>query len=80
MTGTLVDALDGLGIRRLGDAPHVARLGIAPGALEVDVLLALDVEIGLSSSVVEERPDGHYLRELQLDLTTPALFDRARDV
>ena len=49
----------------------------------VDHIAALrdkDIEIGVSSSVVEQRSGGSYLRELQLDLTTPALFDRERDV
>lgn len=60
---------------------HQAR----PEALEFHVdhipaLQGLDVEIGLSSSVVEQRADNHYLRELQLDLTTPARFDRSQDV
>lgn len=46
----------------------------------IPALKGLDVEIGVASSVVEQRPDGHYLRELQLDLTTPSSFDRAQDV
>ena len=49
VAGALVDALDRVGVRRLGDAPHHARLRIAPGALEVDILVALDVEVGLVS-------------------------------
>ncbi len=38
------------------------------------------VEVGISTAVMETRSDGEYLRELQVDLTTPAEFDLARDV
>src|SRR6188472_1872608 len=47
MARALMDALDRVRVRRLGDAPDHARLRIAPRSLEVDVLFALDVEVGL---------------------------------
>jgi hypothetical protein len=47
MTGALVNAPYGLGAGRLRQAEHHAGLGVGPGVLEVDVLLALDGEIGL---------------------------------
>jgi hypothetical protein len=47
MAGALVDALHGLGAGRLREAEHHARFRVRPGVLEVDVLLALDGEIGL---------------------------------
>ncbi|MCC6168794.1 MAG: radical SAM protein [Caldilineaceae bacterium] len=78
---------DALPVRRALQAGRFARYShkSRPDCLEFHVdhiaaLRGLDVEIGLSSSVVEERPNGHYLRELQLDLTNPVLFDRAHDV
>ncbi len=40
----------------------------------------LDVQVGLSTNILEDRPDGEYLRELQVDLTTPQTFDLAKDV
>jgi hypothetical protein len=71
MTGALVDALDGLGAGSLGDAPHHAGVRVAPGALEVDVLLVLDVEVGLVSGLqrlgsdpVHPMMDVHELRHL----------------
>jgi len=42
--------------------------------------LGLDVEVGLSTSTLEEREDGTVLRELKIDLTTPQQFDLHRDV
>lgn len=79
-----------------GDALHVlAVLERSPGSRYVwnrehrfvefhvgDIarLAGMDVELGLSSSVLEKRADGEYMRELQVDLTTPATFDAARDV
>ena len=47
---------------------------------KIRTLTDLDIEIGISSSVFEQRDDGQYLRELQVDLTTPATFDLAHDV
>ncbi len=40
----------------------------------------LAVEIGISSSVFENREGERYLRELKLDLTTPQRFDLAYDL
>lgn len=46
----------------------------------IRALAGLDVEIGLSTSTLEQRPDGDYLRELKVDLTYPALFEPDIDV
>ena len=43
-------------------------------------LKSIDVEIGITSSVVETRQDGEYLRELSVDLTTPKTFEYSRDI
>src|SRR5688572_26682457 len=51
MPGALVDALHGFGVGGLGDAPHHAGVRIAPGSLEVDALVVLDVEVGLVGSL-----------------------------
>ncbi len=55
------------------------------GYLEFNVshirqLFNLDVEIGISTSVLEQRADGQVLRELRLDLTTPQSFDYSKDI
>jgi pyruvate formate-lyase activating enzyme-like uncharacterized protein len=42
---------------------------------EVKTLKGLDLEVGISSSILEERSDGTYLRELKIDLTYPEIFD-----
>ena len=34
----------------------------------------LDIEIGISTNVLEKREGEIYLRELKVDLTTPAMF------
>lgn len=36
---------------------------------------ALEVELGLKSSVTKAREDGRYLRELKIARTTPKEFD-----
>jgi pyruvate formate-lyase activating enzyme-like uncharacterized protein len=46
----------------------------------ISMLKDVDVEIGLSTSILEQREDGQYLRELKVDLTTPQAFDRQEDV
>lgn len=46
----------------------------------IAALRDLPIEIGLSSSVLETREDGDVVRELKVDLTYPAAFDRAADV
>lgn len=38
-------------------------------------LIGLDIEVGISTSVLERRQDGEYLRELKVDLTYPGEFD-----
>jgi len=40
----------------------------------IKLLKNLDVEIGVSYYVMEQRADGRYLRELKIDLTTPQTF------
>ena len=47
---------------------------------QMRALKKLDVEVGICSSVIETRADGQYVRELQVDLTSPRRFDRANDV
>ncbi|MFO7537967.1 MAG: radical SAM protein [Chloroflexota bacterium] len=47
---------------------------------QIGKLGRLNVEVGVSSSVMEMRDDGQYLRELKVDLTRPSTFDRNRDI
>ena len=47
---------------------------------KIPVLAGLDVQIGISSNVMETRQDGTYLRELQVDLCRPEDFDFSEDV
>lgn len=47
---------------------------------QIKALKKLDLEIGISYQVREQREDGNYLRELKLDLTTPLMFNRREDV
>lgn len=42
-------------------------------------LLGLDSEVGISTTIMETRPDGEYLRELKVDLTYPDQFDFLSD-
>lgn len=42
---------------------------------QIKLLKDLDIEIGISSNVMETREDGKYLRELKIDLTYPSEFD-----
>lgn len=46
----------------------------------IPALRGLDLEIGISASVMETRQNGEYLRELKVDLTYPDQFDLSRDV
>lgn len=46
----------------------------------IKALQDLDIEVGISTSVLESREDGKYLRELKVDLTYPQIFDLATDV
>jgi pyruvate formate-lyase activating enzyme-like uncharacterized protein len=43
-------------------------------------LKRLNVEIGISTGVVEQRGADHFIRELKLDYTTPEFFDFSKDV
>ncbi|HSM57017.1 MAG TPA: radical SAM protein [Candidatus Sulfomarinibacteraceae bacterium] len=47
---------------------------------QIETLRDLDIEIGLSTSTLEQRQGDEYVRELKVDLTTPQTFDMARDV
>jgi pyruvate formate-lyase activating enzyme-like uncharacterized protein len=47
---------------------------------QVPALVDLDVEVGLSTSTVEARPDGPVVRELKVDLTYPKQFELEKDV
>ena len=47
---------------------------------QIKLLKDLDIEIGISSNVMETREDGKYLRELKIDLTYPKEFDYKKDV
>lgn len=47
---------------------------------KIKSLRELDIEIGLSSSVLEVRDEEPYLRELKVDLAYPRVFDFATDV
>lgn len=46
---------------------------------QIPALQELDIEVGISSSVVEFRGGESYIRELKVDLTTPRQFDLAVD-
>lgn len=46
---------------------------------QIKLLKDLDIEIGISSNVMETREDGKYLRELKIDLTYPKAFDLKKD-
>ncbi len=48
--------------------------------IHIPLLKDLDVEIGITSSIFEQREDGEVNRELAIDLTTPAIFNFATDV
>ena len=50
VTRALVNAADGIGVGGLGQAEDVAGLGVGPHMLEVDALLALDVQVRLARS------------------------------
>lgn len=47
---------------------------------KIPALEDLEVEIGISTSLIETRNGGAYQRELKLDLTTPQTFDLAVDL
>ncbi|MBE3573508.1 MAG: radical SAM protein [Moorella humiferrea] len=47
---------------------------------KVKELAGLDLEVGISTGVMEERDDGSYLRELKIQLTRPEIFDPENDV
>jgi hypothetical protein len=47
---------------------------------KIKELQGMDVEVGISYSIMEEREDGTYLRELKVDLCHPDEFDFSKDV
>ena len=47
---------------------------------QIKLLKDLDIEIGISSNVMEVREDGKYLRELKIDRTYPKDFDLSKDI
>jgi uncharacterized protein len=47
---------------------------------QIKELKELEVQVALSTSLMEDREDGEYIRELQVVLTTPQTFDRTSDV
>jgi pyruvate formate-lyase activating enzyme-like uncharacterized protein len=47
---------------------------------QISALKKLDIEIGLSSNVCETRDGQQYLRELQVDCTTPQTFRLSADI
>ena len=47
---------------------------------QIRLLRDLEIEIGISTSVLESRNGDSYLRELKVDLTTPQIFDPAQDL
>jgi len=47
---------------------------------QIPALRELNVEVGISWNVMEERDDGEYLCEVRIDLTTPQSFDPENDV
>lgn len=47
---------------------------------QIKHLKDLDIEIGISSNVMEMREDGKYLRELRIDLVYPKEFDLKKDI
>ena len=47
---------------------------------KIPVLSGLNLQVGISTSVVETRDGDTYLRELKLDVTTPQVFDLASDL
>ena len=46
----------------------------------MDELKKLDIEIGLSISVIEIRENEPVIRELKVDVTTPQTFRLSKDV
>ncbi|MGB3715226.1 MAG: radical SAM protein, partial [Candidatus Promineifilaceae bacterium] len=47
---------------------------------QIPALSGMDIEVGISTSTLETRSDGDYLRELKVDLTYPDRFDPIVDV
>ncbi len=47
---------------------------------QIKNLEKLELEVGVATSVMENRSDGEYLRELRVDLTTPKTFDPETDL
>jgi len=73
----VLDVFERAGVRDFEHDP--ARGYLEFGVHHLRTLKNLDVEVGISTSTLEQREDGMYLRELKIDLTRPAWF-KAADV
>lgn len=47
---------------------------------QISSLKKMDIDIGISSNVIESREDGQVLRELKVDATTPQTFRLSKDI
>jgi pyruvate formate-lyase activating enzyme-like uncharacterized protein len=47
---------------------------------QIELLKDLELEVGISSNVMETRENNDYLRELKVDLTYPDQFDFEKDI
>ena len=47
---------------------------------KVRSLRKFDIEVGISSNVIENRSDDTVIRELKVDITTPKTFSLTKDV
>ncbi len=72
------EVLDRIGCKDTGHSPeyHYVEFPVD----KIKALEGLDLQVGLSTNVMEDREDGEYLRELKVDLTTPETFEPWRDL
>ncbi|MCC6798977.1 MAG: radical SAM protein [Anaerolineae bacterium] len=71
----VLDLFERTGVR---DYEHDSARGYLEfGVNHIRGLKHLDIEIGISTSTLEQRADGMYLRELKVDLTRPEWFKAA---
>ena len=73
--GPVMEVLEREHIREYAYDPDHNCLEFTVNAIRA--LKKLDIEVGISTSTFEERPDGMVIRELKVDLTTPRQFKRA---
>ncbi len=71
----VLDVFERAGIRDYEHDPAHSYLEFSVS--HIRTLKKLDIEIGISTATLEQREDGVYLRELKIDLTTPAWFKPA---